>query len=419
MARKKSHQGMHIKRNTAGSSNEISFSVLDAAKEALGEDRHDQGGTGGISLFTLGKKGKPRSTPAKDQHIVLSGDAAKHSRSRSASPSSGERHAAAQARTARRTIPVIVGICVVLVLALVGLQTWLQMVDRQKSLRSQLDGQLELLAAADEVVIPLDDLVMKLVDANFFSEEAQADPQLSQEALAETYRTVVADIAPARTELEGMVASIEDIEPSLTDNRDEEAAAQAIIAAQSRLNMLDAGVKIIDEALMATESYEAAEDGWTRVIDGDAAVREATDLAKDMTKDNVQASMAKTQESIVAFGEAEALFDHAVSAYPGLDLQSVEEYLAKRQEAQAVALELDQAYLDRDKTALKKKSSQYNTLEDEAASLAQTLGERPENIVVQKYRSAVADEKEAYDAERLKAGNADTFLRDYLGTTPE
>lgn len=419
MARKKSHQGMHIKRNTAGSSNEISFSVLDAAKEALGDDRHEQGSTGSIPLFTLGKRGKPRSTPAKDQHIVLSGNGARNSKARPSSSASTERHAAAQASTARRTIPIIVGICVVLVLALVGLQTWLQMADRQKDLRTQLDGQLEVIATADEVVIPLDTLVMKLVDTNFFSEETQADPQLSQEALAETYRTVVADIAPARADLQEMVASIEDIEPSLTDNRDEEAAAQAIIAAQSRLNMLDAGVKIIDEALMATESYEAAKDGWTRVIDGDAAVRAATDLAREMTKENVQASMKKTQEALTAFGEAETLFNHAAGAYPGLDLQSVEDYLAKRQEAQSVALELDQAYLDRDKAALKKKSSEYNKLEDEAAALAQTLGERPENIVVQKYRSAVVDEKQAYDAERLKAGNADTFLRDYLGTTSE
>ena len=34
MAAKRAHHPMHIKRRTRGSSNEISFSVLDAAREA-------------------------------------------------------------------------------------------------------------------------------------------------------------------------------------------------------------------------------------------------------------------------------------------------------------------------------------------------------------------------------------------------
>lgn len=66
----------HIKTNTAGTSNEISFSVLDAAKRA--QDGEGQGasvpelpGLGVISLFTLGRGKKPRSTPAKEKGFFL------------------------------------------------------------------------------------------------------------------------------------------------------------------------------------------------------------------------------------------------------------------------------------------------------------------------------------------------------------
>lgn len=419
MARKKASQGMHIKRHTAGSSNEISFSVLDAAKEALDGDRRDAGATGGIPLFTLGKGKKPRSTPEKDQHIVLSENTASGRRRTASSAPAASQRAAAQASTARRTIPVIVGICVVLVLALVGLQTWLQMAERQQGLREQLDGQLAVLGEVDSVVIPLDDLVIKLTDDDFFSEKSQADPQLSQDALADSYRTIVADIAPARANLENVIAFIEGLEPSLADNRDEEAAHQAIAAAQSRLNMLDAGVAIVDEALMATESYEAADDGWTKIIDGDAEVREASALMKTMSKTTVRESMDKTNAAMASFYEAQSLLGKATDSYPGLDLSPFEKYLSKRLEAQSVALEADQAYLDRDKTALKKKNNSYNQLEEESAELAQKLEKNPEELVVEKYRAAVEDKKKAYDADRLKAANADTFLRDYLGTTPE
>lgn len=57
MAAKRAHHPMHIKRRTRGSSNEISFSVLDAAREARDAEERDrhEGGSGGPSLFTLGK----------------------------------------------------------------------------------------------------------------------------------------------------------------------------------------------------------------------------------------------------------------------------------------------------------------------------------------------------------------------------
>ena len=48
MAAKRAHHPMHIKRRTRGSSNEISFSVLDAAREARDAEERDrhEGGSG-------------------------------------------------------------------------------------------------------------------------------------------------------------------------------------------------------------------------------------------------------------------------------------------------------------------------------------------------------------------------------------
>ena len=60
----------HIKRNTEGTSNEISFSVLDAAKNSLdGEGNSSPFGT--ISLFTLPGKRKSISTPSKNEGLAL------------------------------------------------------------------------------------------------------------------------------------------------------------------------------------------------------------------------------------------------------------------------------------------------------------------------------------------------------------
>ena len=75
--REKIARAAHIRRNTAGTSNEISFSVLDAAKQAQDADRGKGGrihlpSLGAISLFTLGKGRKPPATPTKERGITLS-----------------------------------------------------------------------------------------------------------------------------------------------------------------------------------------------------------------------------------------------------------------------------------------------------------------------------------------------------------
>ena len=66
----------HIKRHTKGTSNEISFSVLDAARETLDDKRNRDGVAsrfGKISLFTLpGRRKKPSGTPVKEQGLPLS-----------------------------------------------------------------------------------------------------------------------------------------------------------------------------------------------------------------------------------------------------------------------------------------------------------------------------------------------------------
>ena len=117
-----------------------------------------------------------------------------------------------------------------------------------------------------------------------------------------------------------------------------------------------------------------------------------------------------------SFTEAADLISQAQASYPGLNLEEVSPYLDKRLEAQQAALAADQAYLDRDKKALKKKNDQYNKLEEEAADLAKNFQGDPTQRVVERYQEFLPELQESYEAERLKAGNADAFLRDYLGS---
>ena len=85
----------HVKRSTQGTSNELSFSVLDAARESLedggrrdagrgrprGRTRASSAGRGGgalsklgaIPLFTLGRHRKTMATPERERGLMLPG----------------------------------------------------------------------------------------------------------------------------------------------------------------------------------------------------------------------------------------------------------------------------------------------------------------------------------------------------------
>ena len=403
MVAKRAHHPMHIKRRTRGSSNEISFSVLDAAREARDAEERDrrEGGSGGPSLFTLGKGKKPRPTPVKGQSIVLSGEAP----------------ASAVDRKMRGIVPVFVVVCALLVITLVGGQALMSMREQQKSLLDTLNDQVDIIKSCDESLLPFDELVIEQCDAKRLSPSATGDAAPSAEALNEGYRAVVAEIAPMRAQLEDSIASMETLQSSLSDNDDKEAASQVVTAARSRLNMLDAGVSIIEESMMATEAFLKARSGWNAVINADAAIREATALAEEMSKENILASQAKGNEALAFLEEAQQDFSQAEAAYLSLDLAAFKAYVAKRIESQQAALAADEAYLSRNKEELEAQNSRYNALEEEAAALAQELGEDdPEQIVALRFYKEIEADQGAYEAERLKAGNADAFLREYLGT---
>ena len=392
MVAKRAHHPMHIKRRTRGSSNEISFSVLDAAREARDAEERDrrEGGSGGPSLFTLGKGKKPRPTPVKGQSIVLSGEA----------PASPLASSSAVDRKMRGIVPVFVVVCALLVITLVGGQALMSMREQQKSLLDTLNDQVDIIKSCDESLLPFDELVIEQCDAKRLSPSATGDAAPSAEALNEGYRAVVAEIAPMRAQLEDSIASMETLQSSLSDNDDKEAASQVVTAARSRLNMLDAGVSIIEESMMATEAFLKARSGWNAV-----------------SKENILASQAKGNEALAFLEEAQQDFSQAEAAYLSLDLAAFKAYVAKRIESQQAALAADEAYLSRNKEELEAQNSRYNALEEEAAALAQKLGEDdPEQIVALRFYEEIEADQGAYEAERLKAGNADAFLREYLGT---
>ena len=448
----------HIKRHTVGTSNEISFSVLDAAKNELEGDVGKDAAArpsrfGHVSLFTLPlRRKKSIATPTKERGLLLSsgefasaenptpasslgtvdvgspksdvggpttvptGAPRKTAAAGSAAPAAGapapvpsklvrspEEEIAL--RKARRrlhrmlaaTLVVVVGLC------LAGAGGWYLYQDHQRHLHqvAQLDEALDLIREADETVVALDGIVANPLDAGSL---AQAD-------------SVLAKLPAALAQLEEADAAARRVSVDLRESEDKEAANQTVAATGARTALIESGRQIVEQAQRADEAARAVREAWQRVVEADALARDAAALVADTTAEHVTASKDKTNAAVVAFADAQTALEALDSAYADVDLASPLDYVAKRIEAMGYALASDDAFLAKNKEEAVAQNDAYNRADAEAATLAAGLPDDVAQLVFDAYDQATGTLFETYSTARSQAGAADAFLRDYLGTT--
>ena len=263
-----------------------------------------------------------------------------------------------------------------------------------------LNDTLKLVAETDEAIKGLDDFV--------------ADP------FAAGSRAACKDLKSSLPEIEEKLAQADEraraLSVSLRESQGKEAAHQAVATISARNTLVDQGYQIIDAADRAYDAIDQARKAWDVLLSADALARESSELVKDTTPENVQASMAKANESLEAFEEAEASFAESSSLYPAADFAAFSDYIAKRKEALGHALASDEAILAKDKDAATEHNDAYNAADAEAAERAKGLPDDPSSPVVDAFEAEAEEFEKAYSTARLQAGAADAFIRDYLGT---
>lgn len=454
----------HIKRHTAGTSNEISFSVLDAATNQLsvsaGEKRTGLLRFGHVSLFTLPLRGKkPAATPAKEQGLPLSsGDfvsvqnsatetgggliergslglppstegfarplgsagfpAARPPSTAQGNPSrlppartsglsfadssrAAEEKIASRKRRRRRHRRLAVAfVAVVTTAALAAGGTYLYQ-DNQRHL-----SQVGRLDDALALVAGTDDLFAILDEAVNNPFDADAD---------KAYQEVSSRIAESSDSLDKATSLLQSFSNDMRESMDKEAARQALAAVSARQTLVNEGTLMLDQASVARKAAERLEEAWQQVIAADALAREAAQLVTDTTDEHVNASKEKTEQASTAFGKARDELEGISALYPPADLEALVSYVDKRMESLGYALASDEAFLAKDKEVAAAQNDAYNTADAAAAALAKKIPADPAELVHEAYTQAVSESAQAYSTARLQAGTADAFIRDYLG----
>lgn len=447
----KLNHAAHVKKSTRGTSNELSFSVLDAARNALDDGKDpssDQArGFGHIRLFTLpiGRR-KPPATPKKDELAALMGGSSPVPSSTSStpslvkpvesdkpsseapavpmpqaepkapkpaqpSPSRFERAPRSTGRTSeeeiawrkarRRKGKILAGVlCAVIIVALAGAGL---LYLYQDNVRYQQNTQLlqesaDALTSTDEFLLALDD--------------ALQDPLGDQ---AETFfNDRQGDLASIGSSLQLAESKADEAMQGLRETVEREAADALMATSAARQTLVDQGWRILEDSVGMKSLYERVGEAWQQTGEADSLAREAAQLAGENSQEAITRSTELSNEASSLFSDARATMEVLAQEDAEVDLSAQIAYLDKRIEALGYAVASNDALLARDTASAVEQNDAYNAADKEAASLAAALPIDPGQPVLDALEERLADPIEAYEAARGQASTSDAFLRDYF-----
>lgn len=455
----KLNHAAHVKKSTRGTSNELSFSVLDAARNALDDGKDpssDQArGFGRIRLFTLpiGRR-KPPATPKKDELAALMGGSSPVPASASNTPSlvkpvesdkpsseapavplpqtepkapkpaqpkvtkpaqpSSSRFERAPRSTGRtseeeiawrkarrrkgKILAGILGAVIIVALAGAGLFYLYQDNVRYQQNTQLLQESADTLTSTDEFLLALDD--------------ALQDPLGDQ---AETFfNDRQGDLASIDSSLQLAESKADEAMQGLRETVEREAADALMATSAARQTLVDQGWKILEDSVGMKSLYERVGEAWQQTGEADSLAREAAQLAGENSQEAITRSTELSNEASALFSDVRATMEVLAQEDTEVDLSAQIAYLDKRIEALGYAMASNDALLARDTAVAVEQNDAYNAADKEATSLAAALPIDPGQPVLDVLEARLADPIEAYEAARGQASTSDAFLRDYF-----
>lgn len=374
---------LHLKRNTAGSSNELSFDVLDAARSNTG---------GKQSRASHRARGFGSKRESQGNYRGVAG---------TATISQSEIETSLQKRERRSHAKRLWALAIVIAVGAIGVVAYMGY-GRYQSMQ----------AFSDQFEGLVDQLVE--VDACF----AQADEIMAEPLSSNTKkRKSVADAAPGCGEMLAKTKNdVEICRQAALSERDSIALDQVRDAVDARTDMLEAAqgaIAVADEYQLVGSKLDEA---WDSVLSADAIARMATKAANEAdTENEVSRARDATAKARGQMKHALKQVNSLTKTHASLDLSRLHDYLKIRVEALDHAVATSDALLagDIDKASLENEA--YNTADERAAKLAKKLSSAPRDAVQAVFSAELEPFESSYEAARDKVIEADSLIRAYRG----
>ena len=469
-------KGAHLKEHTAGTSNELSFDVLDAARRQLDDKNFDPNavkvktprkGVGMISLLfskvhfakesiengqTKAKSGSPttaNTSEAKDPKTstLFPGKRAK------TEDTPKRKSAAAEQRQSRKTARAEAralakrqkqerhdskhSLSRATNAAPYSNESAQVEVERRKKIRHRRRVRLAATVVAACVVAAglagnyayqryrlyndQSELINHAVEEIVSADESVVrldsligDPMA--EIKNDTWKELEKNLLAAESHLESARDTSNGLLPVLGEGDMRIVAGQIIDACDARQVMIDSGKSIFEAAKEANGTSDSVAQIWADVLQADSVARDGVALLSAGSLDDSMASAKeKLHEAAASFQNARYELQQLENANANLDLSKLTEYLDKRLEALDYASATAQALLDRNKSEATSQAKLYNEADSAAVKLAAALPTDLSEPVKAAFEKDIEDLRKKYDDARYAASAADDRIRDYLG----
>ncbi len=370
---------LHIKGQTAGSSNELSLDVLEQRSvEANGKANRQ-------SKLPKAPKASQGSYHGVAESSTLSGQAEVEKRKK--------------ARHAHRIRLQIIGFVAIAALIGFGIYAGVRYHEDKVDIEGRIVKLVERLSVVDDTLVDVDALMVDPFDP----EKAEARGE------------VIADSAMLKTELNRIATDAQ----TLSDLPLEETTLMTIKqigeAAKARSAMLTAAEEAFRLSSDIATQAQLANSIWGNVIDADQHAREAIAAA------NRASSPDATRQALELLNSAKQEFEDAryelnqMSASYGISFTDQVAYLSKKIEAMEKAIETSEALLAGDREAAKAANDAYNSADAEAADLAAGLPLALTDLVESGFKTKMEDCQKRYNNARSNTVEIDSIIREYVG----
>lgn len=399
---------LHMKKNTAGTSNELSLSVLDGLKSQADAQSGSKRSKGAAPFGARGASLESKGASSQDPPLALAAPASlnkesrlQRARARALENPEEEIQRRKRRRRMRRFVLAAVGLSCCIAFATTGVMYVSERLEAHDQTMTVLQEGFDELKQADHTILAADAVVTSSIDDAALDEISHIQEELSAAAVHVNSAESLASEASKR----------------LGESADRDAAEHLALAASSRRSMMEYAAALMEQDVQAKTALDAVNEGWSDVLAADALMKEAAALVKDTTPENTRASQAKTEEALAQLDAAAACVANACEAYGSADLEALTAYIAKRQEAAQYALASDEAIYVQDKATAEEHNRAYNQAESDAAALARDLPDDPAQPILDAFQANTSPLREEYLKVRLSVGEADAFIRDYLSSS--
>ena len=401
---------LHIKRRTEGSSNELSFDVLDAARTDI-DNRKKHG-----SRVPIGPK------PSQGSYHGVAGTS-----TLSAAPEVERRKRARRAHTAR-----VWAIAVVAIATLVGVGVYLGVQFHQDKMdfNGQYRALVDRLVEIDKTLVKVDALMERPLEAAgelYSYEEARASDETPSQGSAsalgfssspegEEVEGVLNSFPSLKRELNSVSAESQRMKELAANDADLAALSQVKVAAEARLSMVSVGGEALELVIGAGKRMARANAEWEKVLEADSIARDAAEMANSAgTEEATRIAKNETEKARGLFMEAKEGLTALERGNPAIDYSAEKKYVEKRIESLSAALKTSEALLSNNREAAEKANNEYNAADREAVALAMKLPPSEKKKVEEAYGRSLKEVSRNYDDVRAVAANADSSIRSYLG----